>query len=249
MNVHLTGLCFKVRRSKSNPLANPDFDSRAKAIWNDYFFSKQKSDRYYFSDVIGTGQLVVDPYRASVSAVLPSRAFYCVHDTRNVLPIVTGPASGQLFVCATLTGEEHENLIRNASVQYVKMINSTTGAVLGLNDTVGLMSTADQSALTTVLESKHIPQNDRTTGWTIKQVIQRIVRRMRVRQACSSDDLNNHTLDATTGNVTLAQSTALQVKLPAAGYSLAAFSVAIPVRTGLIDLCSQEIPRNQSSYD
>ena len=88
--------------------------------------------RWYFTDLVGTGLMIVDPYRSAITAILPGRNYRVIEDARSVLPIAVGPATGRVFVEAkNLVGPDHDLMVADSRVTYIPLRRADDGQSAG----------------------------------------------------------------------------------------------------------------------
>lgn len=194
-------------------------------------------NRWYFCDLIGTGQMMVNPYRAAISSILPNRAYRVIEDARSTLPTVVGTASGRVFIESNLIGPDHDLMIADSRVTYIPL-RRADDTPLQLSEAISLLSASDRTSLTTVLEAQHVPTNNFTGATTCREVLRQIVHRLRIRRRLGSDDIVEG-LDTTVGQLTIARSNAVTTKLQADSFNIAAITTATLIRNALIDLQNQ----------
>lgn len=194
--------------------------------------------RWYFTDLVGTGLMIVDPYRSAITAILPGRNYRVIEDARSVLPIAVGPATGRVFVEAkNLVGPDHDLMVADSRVTYIPL-RRANDTPLQLGETLSLMSAPDRATLTTVLEAQHIPTHDFTNSTTCQDVLRRIVRRLRIRRRLGADDIIEG-LDTTVGLITVLRSNAITSKLTSDGFSFDGITTATTIRSALVTLQNQ----------
>lgn len=194
--------------------------------------------RWYFTDLVGTGLMIVDPYRSAITAILPGRNYRVIEDARSVLPIAVGPATGRVFVEAkNQVGPDHDLMVADSRVTYIPL-RRADDTPLQLGETLSLMSAPDRATLTTVLEAQHIPTHDFTNSTTCQDVLRQIVRRLRIRRRLGADDVIEG-LDTTVGQITVLRSNAITSKLTADGFSFDGITTATTIRSALVTLQNQ----------
>ena len=202
--------------------------------------------RIYICDIVHDplgGALGLGQSRAAFHDILPGRRYNVVEDLRAVLPATTG----KLLVSADVTDADHAIAIADARIQRLPF-ETATGNSIGMLGTLADIPAARRAALLIALENHHIPADDIDVTWTVKRVLARAVRRLRLRRILAADDLAT-SLDTLVSALPLVTRQAINTKLTALEFNTAGLGGANTVRSALKALVAQANAALASEYD
>jgi hypothetical protein len=202
--------------------------------------------RIYLCEIVHNptgGMLGLGQSRAAFHDALPGRQYTVIEDLRAVLPATTG----KLLVAADVTDADHALAIADVRIQRLPF-ETAAGNSIGVLGTLADIPGAKRTALLSAMENLHIPTDDIDTTWTVKRVLARAVRRLRLRRILSADDLATG-LDTLVSALPLATRQAINTKLTALGFNTAGLGGTNTVRSALKALVAQANAALVSEYD
>lgn len=201
--------------------------------------------RFYICDIVHNpagGIFGLGESHAAFIDVLPGRMCSVVHDMRSA-----AQTTGKMLVRSDVDDADHT--IASADVRILPLpFESATGASLSLTGTLAGIPVSLRNRLFADLEANHIPMDNVVDASTVKQVIARIVRRMRLRRILGADDLTEG-LNTSMGAIAIARQGNMGAKLQARGLDVAGITVQTSVRQALILMINQSNDSLNSEYD
>lgn len=166
--------------------------------------------RYYISDVVGAGTLL-NPFRSRVAQLLPGVEVSAVDGRAD--PTVT---TGKMFVWSDVTVPEHAVLVADPGVTYLPL-ESGSGQVLDLANTVSEVSAANRNTVNTILEGLHIPTDDFVGDDLLRKVVRRVALRFLARQLLAALDFTEG-LNTLVSDIPGARRSAINTRLTEVGF-------------------------------
>jgi hypothetical protein len=188
--------------------------------------------RPYFADIIGSGASPADGYRPVIADI--------VSVWRGVDARQTSTGSGRMLAVADVTPAEHTTLIGTAGVTYIPFEDASTAPVDLVTGTVGDVSAANRTLISSRLEAQHIPTQDFTLATPLRIVLARIKRRFVLRQILGTDDWTEG-LDTLVSAIAAPRRNAIANRLAARGIDTSAIQGADTIREAIRKVAQQDV--------
>lgn len=201
--------------------------------------------RFYLSEIIGAGT-TDSPFRPALRDVL--EAFgglvrWGADDFRTDQTVL----AGSMICWADVIDAQHTAMIADSRITYVPFENAA-GIALSVGDTIGDVPATLRSAIQSRLEAQHVPTDDLTLSTPLRQVVARVIRRIRIRRALNGDDFVEG-LDTLVSAMSVARRNAINTKLSTKGFDTSVILGTDTVRAAIRKLAVQAIAWLKNGWD
>lgn len=204
--------------------------------------------RIYICDIIHDplgGVLGLGQSRAAIEDVLPGVTYSVIEDMRTVVP----SSVGKLLVRTDYISDV-DHAVAKADARIVALpFEDASGASIGLEGFLGDIPLVKRTVLIDALENHHVPVGDALATWSVRKVLNRMVRRLRLRRKLGGDDLSEG-LDTLLSAISAARRTTIRDKLIAQGFNTVGLVSTLSVRQAIFYLVEQSTGKSLASeYD
>ena len=204
--------------------------------------------RIYICDIVHDplgGMLGLGQSRAAFHDVLSGRGYSTIEDMRGIIPSTVG----KLLVRADDISDA-DHAVAKADARIVALpFEDASGASIGLEGLLGGIPLAKRTALISALENHHVPVGDALATWSVRKVLNRMVRRFRLRRKLGGDDLAEG-LDTLLSAIPAARRTVIRDKLIAQGFNTVGLVGTLTIRQAIFYLVEQStVSGLASEYD
>jgi len=191
--------------------------------------------KIYFAKIDGLGT-AENPFRTTVSRHITRPNSWVDIDCRADFTSANGRIMSIVF---DPTSQEHADILNDPDIIYLPLENST-GAILGMTDTVNQISTENRAIIISYLESQHVPFGDIQGTDMIKSALRRVVKRYLLRQILNGYDFDEG-FDTLVVDIPTAKRQSIAAILQGRGFDVSGITGTMTIRQAITSLLGQSV--------